>query len=182
MSCFIIIHQQVLYLFWRHGPRGLRGENKGEDKIIIATPLYPFQHFPLSSEFIKNKSSTPLITTLNLWLTPLLSTDCSVINIRGFGDVDAAAAFLHLILSLEQNRRKWTIQTDKCVPFRVKAKDNAAAHLFWGITNKTLVQFFQGVSSGTTRLLVSKPYQKCSIWQNHHFANVSVKVLSHPLK
>lgn len=180
MACFIIIHQQILYLLWRRGPGGLRAESEGEDKIIIATHFFHSNtfHYHLS---LKNPQA--LLSPHSIYVPlPCWATDCSVVNIWGLGDVDAAAAFLHLISSLEQNRRKWTIQTDKCVPFRVKAKHNVAAHLFWGITNKALVQFFQGVSSGTTRFPVSNPYLKCSIWRNQNFANVFLKVLSHPFK
>lgn len=34
---FLLFISKFFYLFWRCGSRGLRGENKGEDKIIIAT-------------------------------------------------------------------------------------------------------------------------------------------------
>lgn len=113
---------------------------KGEDKIIIATHSFHSNTFHYHPELVTN-SSTPLIISFNLCPTPLLSTDCSVINIRG---EKLADAFLHLILCLERSRRKWTIQTDKCVPFRVKATDIVAAGGSWGLHQQNTCAILPG--------------------------------------
>lgn len=182
-SLLLLFMSKLFICFGDAGPGRWGQRVKGEDKIIIATHSFHSNTFHYHPECVTN-STTPLITKLNLCPSPLRSTDCSVINMwvsgGGYwgGLADAATAFLHLILCLEQSRRKWTIQTDKCVPFRVKAKHIVAVHLCWGSWGLHLEAtcaivpesiFWHGTAEQGP---VSNSAIKCSIWCKCHGAKV----------
>lgn len=136
---------------------------KGEDKIIIATHSFHSNTFHYHPELVTN-SSTPLIIAFNLCPTPLLSTDCSVINIRGEKTCRCISAF-DLVLGTKQTEMNNPDRQMCSVQGQGKGQCGCTSLLGdrGAFTNKTLVQFFQGGSFGTTRFLVSNSYLKCSI-------------------